>query len=454
VRSTSNPQIVTRPLISIGASVIAGALIAPTTHPGLVAFAAVGSAALTGVLGWRRRILSTFIAPLPFILVALLIATARLPPRTAAPEGALILEGVVVEEPELRGGEAMTIDRVRTATAADGAWIDREGRVRVRGASCGRLGDEVRVLADLAPIESATVARARSIARRRGVSAEAHASRKGCIVTLPSARIGRSIDTLLAGANRAEALDRLRAAGLEQALSLRGVVLALLFAIGTLIMRGIGAQFPRLALGVGRDRAAAVGGAVVLAALIASLGPTPSILRTAALLVPFLLPHLFGRALDPWSALSLGTIGCILFDPTSLGDTQFQLAFASIAAGIRVHRVGGPWRWLLVLPASVIGTAPLVARSFDRVSLASLASELAAFPLVALASALEVIGAESLARSILRALMALASQIISLGDRAVAFGKPSLYACALFYAALIAISLPRRRARDKIAPPR
>ncbi|MCK6551092.1 ComEC/Rec2 family competence protein, partial [Myxococcota bacterium] len=234
----------------------------------------------------------------------------------------------------------------------------------------------------------------------------------------------------------------------------------------------------------------------VLAALVLALGATPPIVRLAIVLAALVLGTIV-VGLDAWSALALGVIASLAHSPAGLGDVAFQLPFAAIAASIRTApalgaffarhfggtAVGGatsaaPTRGVLARSlvvravslalAVAIGTAPLVARLFERPTLGSLFADAVVIPLAAgIAAPLALVGAlaglalESAAAPF-TALAALATSGVDALAAALALHEPlpiptpTMLECLLFYGASMALAArpssdtdvdPARRAR-------
>ena len=133
--------------------------------------------------------------------------------------------------------------------------------------------------------------------------------------------------------------------------------------------------------------------------------------RSVLMVVAFLFAVLIGRQRELMNTLALAAFGILLFAPGALFDISFQLSFAAVAAmihltprlDIHIRRLkpdaleeGSPKKWLrasavsilLFLSASLaatLGTAPLVAYYFNRLSLISLAANLAVVPVLGFA---------------------------------------------------------------------
>jgi competence protein ComEC len=130
--------------------------------------------------------------------------------------------------------------------------------------------------------------------------------------------------------------------------------------------------------------------------------------RSVIMVVSFLIAVLLGRPRELLNALGLAAFLILIFSPASLFDISFQLSFMAVFSLLvltprladyipRLDRedVEGPrWRvWprkalvslLLFLAASLaatLGTAPLVAYYFNRVSMVTLLANLVAVPLL------------------------------------------------------------------------
>ncbi len=132
-------------------------------------------------------------------------------------------------------------------------------------------------------------------------------------------------------------------------------------------------------------------------------------LRSVIMVVSFLIAVLLGRSRELLNALGLAAFLILLFSPASLFDISFQLSFASVFSIIyltpklagRIPRrlspqeTAGPrWRlccrkafvglglFLAVSLTATLGTAPLVAHYFNRISLVSLPANLLVVPIL------------------------------------------------------------------------
>lgn len=176
--------------------------------------------------------------------------------------------------------------------------------------------------------------------------------------------------------------DDFRRSGLAHLLAVSGHNVALLGAL-TLPLTS--------ALGLG-PRA----GAAVLTALIGLYVPVagagPSLQRAAVMGAAALVALMAGRPSSRWYALGLAVVATLALDPRARGDPGWQLSFAAVA-GILV--LGPGLRSALgALPrpvadgaaitvAATVATAPLLAHHFGTVSVAGIAANLLALPVVA-----------------------------------------------------------------------
>jgi competence protein ComEC len=155
---------------------------------------------------------------------------------------------------------------------------------------------------------------------------------------------------------------------------------ALVLAIGTLLGLGLTA---RLSL------------ALLLVALYVPLaGAGPSIQRAGVMGAAGLAAALAGRPTSRWYALLLAATLTLGFNPRAADDVGWQLSFAAVLAMLALvpglstalRRRQLP-RWiaeaLAVTAAATLGTAPLIALHFERLSLVSLPVNLLAAPAVA-----------------------------------------------------------------------
>ncbi|MEA2180789.1 MAG: competence protein ComEC, partial [Solirubrobacteraceae bacterium] len=180
-----------------------------------------------------------------------------------------------------------------------------------------------------------------------------------------------------------EVREDFRASGLSHLLAASGTNVALLAAlvVGVATAAGLGLT-GRLVLAL-----------AAIAAYVPLAGGGPSIQRAGVMGGAGLLAVLAGRPASRWYALLLAAAVTLALNPRAVGDVGWQLSFAAVVALLAMGPalaqafrgcVPGPMAEALALTvAATLGTAPLVALHFRRVSVVSLVANLLAAPVVA-----------------------------------------------------------------------
>ncbi len=181
-----------------------------------------------------------------------------------------------------------------------------------------------------------------------------------------------------------ELREEFRATGLAHLLAASGanvlLLTTLVLALGTAAGLGLTA---RLSLAL-----------VLVAAYVPLAGGGPSIQRAAVMGAAGLVAALAGRPSSRWYALLLAAALTLAWNPRSAEDPGWQLSFAAVLAMLalvgplrdRLRRAGLPRgiaEAAAVTVAATLGTAPLVALHFERVSVVSLPVNVLAVPAVA-----------------------------------------------------------------------
>lgn len=519
----NGPQIVRRPLVAAAIGFTLGIAAAPSASPAADLFTLGVLLAAVVYLAQQRRILSMLLVPLPFFFAGLTAGTARLPPaqtitaqRSVLNDRGVVVEGLVAEA-VARGPDAdrVLLDVIGTSTTVTGPLLPAQGRVALwitDHADCGAPGDRIRAWVRLrAPTEALMPGRLgpRAVAARQGVALYGSVRDSSrCVVVQPSARGGlrtgiervraamhTRIDDRLTARRAAivrafatgdrsgiadDVAEDFRVAGLTHLLAISGLHLAVaiggLLLLATFVFRRIGV----LAVRFGARRAAAAVVLPLVPLYAALVGASPSATRAAVMVGALLVAQIVRRVPDPWSALSLALLILLSWDPAGLGDVSFQLSFAAVAALLRIFpalvdatgaRTWPRWtRWpshlVLASAAATIGTMPLVARHFSRISLIGLLAGLPAIPITSLVLVplaltgglvsllspaaggplidLAGLGAEALA--------GIAAAAAAVPFAAVRVPTPTILECLLFYSASIAWSLrPRTRGNRRFA---
>ncbi len=376
----------------LGASV-AGLLTGPRWPAALAAAVAIAVVAIrTGPLA-----LGAVLA----LLAGAAVADARLAAldRSALAPGAITARATLLEHPRRRSsgtrvaaarlrGERVLVKaaaRVRwPATSAPGAVVEIAGRLAALGP-----GDayERRRNAHAVLLASAL----RATARRRGgllgaldgVRARTERALTGGVPAAQGA-LARGMVLGQDGALTDDVREDFRVTGLAHLVAASGANVVLL---ATLVL-GLGA-----ALGLGLSARLWLALALVLA-YVPLAGGGPSIQRAAIMGGAGLVAALAGRPASRWYALALAAALTLAHNPRAAGDVGWQLSFAAVvamlllvpglAARLRAARVPGPLAdALAITAAATLGTAPLIALHFERVSLVSLPANLLAAPAVA-----------------------------------------------------------------------
>ncbi|MBI2903158.1 MAG: DNA internalization-related competence protein ComEC/Rec2 [Candidatus Methylomirabilis oxyfera] len=120
-------------------------------------------------------------------------------------------------------------------------------------------------------------------------------------------------------------------------------------------------------------------------------GGSPSVVRAAVMADVYLLAVVLDREADPVNTLALSALALLLWQPLFLWDVGFQLTFVAtwaILAAVNwqsLQRLPTPWRWatapLVLSAAAFLGTAPILASSFHRLSPVAILANLPIVPL-------------------------------------------------------------------------
>src|SRR5574337_76312 len=120
-------------------------------------------------------------------------------------------------------------------------------------------------------------------------------------------------------------------------------------------------------------------------------GGSASVIRAAVMADIYLLGLVIDREADSLNSLALSALGLLLWQPLFLFDVGFQLTFvATVAIVVAVDRLPSaslpvPWRWVatsvLLSMAAFLGTAPILASTFHRISPIGILANLPIVPL-------------------------------------------------------------------------
>lgn len=181
--------------------------------------------------------------------------------------------------------------------------------------------------------------------------------------------------------------DAMRRAGLSHFVAVSGSNVALFLALVVAVT---------IPFGIGPKRRA-IFGLVALPVFVVATRFEPSVMRASVMAGVVLGGKVFDMALEAWQTISIAVVGLLFVDPWLIRSVGFQL---SLAATVGVL-VGARWptsegivvRALLVTVGAQLAVAPLLLIHFGTVPLLSPLSNLAAAPLVSIATILAIPGA-------------------------------------------------------------
>ncbi|HEX8745473.1 MAG TPA: ComEC/Rec2 family competence protein [Thermoleophilaceae bacterium] len=177
-------------------------------------------------------------------------------------------------------------------------------------------------------------------------------------------------------------VDDFRRSGLGHLLAVSGQNVVLLCALALPLLAVAGA-------GV-RGRVLWLGALIVLYLLLAGAGP--SLQRAAAMAIAGLAALAVGRVRSRWYALLVAAVVTLVLEPRVAAEPGWQLSFAAVAGILMLApALRRPLGWLpgpfaegaAMTLAATLATAPIAGHHFGAVSVAGLAANLVALPLVA-----------------------------------------------------------------------
>jgi competence protein ComEC len=213
-----------------------------------------------------------------------------------------------------------------------------------------------------------------------------------------------------------EVNERFILSGVNHILSISGLHVALVAAFFFGATRCILRFFPFLLLRLNLNKTSALTAVVPVIFYLFIAGAGVAAVRSTIMVLSFLLAMLLDREKDLYDALFAAAFFILIFNPAALFDISFQLSFLSVLALLyfipRFTEFFGflktwpyqswleeqpPWRrkllfylagTLLTSTAAILGTGPLVAYYFNRISPVGLLSNLFLVPLMGFASTL------------------------------------------------------------------
>jgi competence protein ComEC len=254
------------------------------------------------------------------------------------------------------------------------ALRERDGWLRRRGVQARLMAERVRATGR----------------RRGGLAGGLDAMRRraeravGSGLDPPRAALARGMVLGQDEALEDEVREDFRSSGLAHLLAASGQNVMLLVALGLPLLAALG-------LGL---RGRLIGCLALIAVYVPLAGAGPSIQRAGVMGAAGIVAVLASRPASRWYALLLAAAVTLTLEPRTAGDPGWQLSFAAVVAilllttpvarSLRARGIPGPLAEAAALTiGATLGTAPLLAFHFERVSLVSLPANVLAVPAVA-----------------------------------------------------------------------
>jgi competence protein ComEC len=192
--------------------------------------------------------------------------------------------------------------------------------------------------------------------------------------------------------------------GTSHLLVINGLHLGMVAAVTYFLSFWLLRRFSRLLLRINAVKIATLLAAIPVVFYAWVAGGSPSTQRAEVMVLAYLLLVFLGRPGEVWSALALAALIILSLSPLRLFTTSFQLSFVAVAGLIYIlprlvgwiagpgsdHPIPGPAarllfrikEWFMVTVVATLATAPLVAFSFQVVSLLGILVNLVSIPLV------------------------------------------------------------------------
>ena len=194
--------------------------------------------------------------------------------------------------------------------------------------------------------------------------------------------------------------DKFNRAGVSHILAISGLHVGIVAFISLIIIRIIMKSSEYLLLRFNIFKVSALFAVIPLISYAFIAGLHISTIRATIMILCFLIALLAGRGRDLLNILAFAAFAILIINPASLIDVSFQLSFVAVASIILITPTlkrmipegtgGGIIRrgmtsvllFTMVSFAAVIGTAPLIAFYFNRISTIALLSNLFAIPII------------------------------------------------------------------------
>jgi competence protein ComEC len=492
------PVLLRRPIVIAACVFVLGILAGELAAPIALLFFGAGAVASL-FLAARRSPFALLAIPLCFFTAGLSARALAARERPAAlplePGQEIVIQGTVIGAPERGVSEdSFAVELEAWAPRRDAPLLSARGTIRVLTPKAEHdAGDRLRAWVRIFPLETAglssrdtPLAIASLSTPRAAMKLEAEArNTPRAIMERVRGRVHDAIARQLDGEREAivrafatgdrSAIPRalandFQAAGLSHLLAVSGLNLAIIAGVFVIALAAILRRIPRIALGIGSARFAAIPAIPFALAYTFLVGATPSAVRAAIMVLALCTAQILGRLRDAISALGLALLLMCGLDPGAVADISLQLSFAAVLGlfylAPRFDRFL-PKNRLLALAyrvgtaslAAALATAPIVACHFGQVSVSGIAANIPAHPLsslilvpLALAGGLLALVSETIAWPVLW-VAGEAANLLALLARAAAkipggtleLSTPNLLELSLVIAALIAIAAQKKR---------
>jgi competence protein ComEC len=196
------------------------------------------------------------------------------------------------------------------------------------------------------------------------------------------------------------------ATGVAHILAISGLHIGIIAFVSFWLMKNLLKCFTWIMLATDISKVAALITILPVTAYCFIAGSHIATVRATIMVVTYLISILLDRRNDLWNTLSLAALSILTVSPSSLFDISFQLSFISVIAIISISPPcasfvyrhthdpltpkPGLWKsagrritlFLIITTAAMIGTAPIVALYFNRLSPWGLLTNLIIIPLV------------------------------------------------------------------------
>jgi competence protein ComEC len=475
--------------------------------PGFAVCAIAAGAALTALVKGRPARISPLLLSAGLGYLALQPLLVAPPPGHVAgciDRGRCRIVGTVCRRPIAAHGRQRFVLEVESAGPAAGPARKATGLLRVTAAGQGPLidaGDRVRFEAHVRGFrnfENPGGFNYRRYMSLQGIRASAYLSGKELSVigkrgpgpvdafrNALSAFIERRIEMPAAGVLKAlllgdrqgieppvrEAFNR---AGVGHILAISGLHVGIVAGAAFFLIRRLLSLIPIFLRRAWTRKGAAIFSLAAVIGYGLLAGMSPSTHRAVVMVCAFMAALVLGRQTDPINSLALAALAILIWDPGALFSVSFQLSFAAAGAilyGLEADRrpfffEGGLHRLLqrtalfvYVSLLAILGTLPLTAFYFNRVSLVGLAANCMAIPLIGffvlpvgllsvllfgISPALAGVGFDAAAR-VLEAAVAGIGLFADLPHAALRVVTPSLLEVGIYYVLLFSVLNLRRR---------